>query len=562
MKLSDKIDRKFVESFDVSNWEVETEEGFVDILSSNKTIEYTVYLVKLDNKLELKCADTHILIDEWYNEVFAKDSLGIKVRTKLGNSLVISVENLGYTESMYDLSIDSKPHTFYANDILSHNTTTAAAYLLYYVIFNDHKTVAILANKSAAAREVMSRVQLMFEGLPIWLQQGIKTWNKGDIELENGSKIFTAATTSSGIRGKSVNMLYIDEISSIANNVAEEFFTSTYPVISAGKDTKILMTSTPIGFNYWWKVWNEAENGINGFIPFKAEWYEHPDRDEKWAKEQKGILGEVKFNQEVLCHFLGSANTLINGSTLSQMSPKPFIYSTPDGLDILEKPEPNHFYTITVDTSEGVGGDFSAFIVIDITSYPFKLVAKYKNNKISPMLYPNVIYKVAVEYNNAHILVEINKSQEVASILYDEYEYENMISVKRGTKGQIPVDGGYSKGILGVTTDKKVKRQGCLALKSIVEENKLLIFDTDIISEFSTFIEKGTSYAADSGAHDDLVMCLILFAWLSTSEYFKDMTNMDTRKELYQSHMDMIEANMLPVGWLDDGSSFPQYINF
>ena len=301
MKLSETIDRKFIESFNVSEWEVETENGFVDILSSNKTIEYVVYQIKLENGLELKCADTHILIDEYYNEVFAKDSLGVKIRTKIGIFVVKDVKCLGYSESMYDLSIDSEPHTFYTNDILSHNTTTSAAYILHYVTFNHYKTVAILANKSAAAREVMSRIQLMFEALPMWLQQGIATWNKGDIELENGSKIFTSATTGSGIRGKSVNMLYIDEISSIQNTIAEEFFTSTYPVISSGKDTKILMTSTPIGYNYWWKVWNEAENGINGFLPFKAEWHEHPERDEKWAAEQRAFLGEVKFNQEVLC---------------------------------------------------------------------------------------------------------------------------------------------------------------------------------------------------------------------------------------------------------------------
>jgi hypothetical protein len=262
------------------------------------------------------------------------------------------------------------------------------------------------------------------------------------------------------------------------------------------------------------------------------------------------------------CHFLGSANTLIDATTLGSLSPKPFVYSTQDGLDILEKPTPNHFYALVADTSEGVGGDFSAFVLIDITVYPFKLVAKYKNNKISPMLYPNVIHKVALEYNNAYVLIEINKSQEVAMILYDEYEYENMISVKRGTKGQVPVDGGYSKGLLGVTTDKKVKRQGCQALKSLMEEKKLLIFDTDVIGEFTTFIEKNGSFAGDSGAHDDLVMCLVLFGWLTSSEYFKDMTNMDTRKELYSAHMDMIESSMLPVGWLVDGTEQPQYVNF
>jgi len=307
-KLSDIVSRKFIESFDASDWEVETEDGFKSIISANKTIEYQVYHLKLDNGLEIKCADTHILIDENYNEIYAVDSLNHSIITKFGIASVISIEDLGYSENMYDLSVDSEDHTFYTNDILSHNTQTSAAYILWYVNFNDAKHVAILANKSSAAREVMSRLQLMFELLPAWLKRGVKTWNKGDIELDNASKVFTAATTGSGIRGKTVNMLYIDETAFIANTVAEEFFTSVYPTISSGTTSKILLSSTPLGYNHFWKFWTDAEKGANDFVPLFIPYWEIPGRDEAWAEEQRRQLGELKYCQEVLCV---AGNTII-----------------------------------------------------------------------------------------------------------------------------------------------------------------------------------------------------------------------------------------------------------
>ena len=300
-KLSDTVDKKFIESFSVSDWEIETEDGFVDIISSNKTVEYKVFSVVLENGLEIKCADTHILIDKDDNEIFAKDSLNRHIKTKIDISKVISVTNLGFSDNMYDLSIDSEKHTYYTNDILSHNTTTTVAYVLWYTLFQANKTVAIDANKDETAREVLSRYEFMYEYLPLWLQQGIKVWNKGDVELENGSKVFTGATTSSGLRGKSCNMLVIDEVSSIPNNVADEFFASTYPVISSGKTTKIIMISTPLGYNHFWKFWNDAKNGRNDFVSFFAPYWKVPGRDEDWAKEQLRLLGELKYNQEVSC---------------------------------------------------------------------------------------------------------------------------------------------------------------------------------------------------------------------------------------------------------------------
>ena len=432
-------------------------------------------------------------------------------------------------------------------------TITSAACILHYTIFNSNKTVAILANKSTAAREVLSRYQIMYENLPLWMQQGIKTWNKGDVELENGSKVFTSATSTSGIRGKSVNWLYIDEAAIIPNNVAEEFFTSTYPTIMAGETTKVLLTSTPLGYNHFWKYWNDAQENRNGFVALQIPYWKIPGRDDKWAEEQKAVLGELKFNQEVLCTFLGSSNTLIAADTIARLSPIPFMHEK-DGLDILEYPVPGHVYFTTVDTSRGIGGDYSAFTVIDTTEYPYKIVAKYRNNKISPLLYPTVIHKVSKDYNNAYVLVEINDiGQQVADIIHNDLEYENMIWVGSDARyGQVLSSSGRSS-VLGVRTTKQVKRIGCATLKSLVEENKLLVFDRDIISEFSTFIEHNGVFQADEGYNDDLTMTLVLFAWATNDPMFKDLMSASNREALYSSQMKSIEDELTPFGFIDNG---------
>ena len=425
-------------------------------------------------------------------------------------------------------------------------TVTSAACILHYTIFQEDKTVAIMANKASAAREVLNRYQIMYENLPLWMQQGVRVWNKGDVELENNSKVLTAATTAAAIRGKSVNWLYIDEAAIIPNNIADEFFTSVYPTISAGETTKILLTSTPLGYNHFWKFWNESVEGVNGFENMFIPYYEIPGRDEKWLGEQKQLLGDVKFNQEVMCEFLGSTNTLINAQTIARLSTKDPLY-TKSGLDIYEEPQEGHFYAMTVDTSRGIGGDFSAFIVADITKMPYKVVAKYRDNKVAPMLYPDIIGKVGKDYNDAFILVEVNDiGQQVAEILHQEVEYENMLSTVTEQARQY-VSPGFGKATKhGVTTSKQVKRQGCFTFKSLIEEQKLLVFDEHIIHEISTFTEKGNTYQADEGYHDDLVMCLVLFGWLTSQNFFKDMTDVNTREGLYKQQMGDIESNLTP----------------
>ena len=446
-------------------------------------------------------------------------------------------------------------------------TTVAAAYILWYTLFQESKTVAILANKASTAREIMSRYQLMFEHLPEWMQQGVKTWNKGDIELENGSVVFTAATTAAGIRGKSVNLLYIDEAAIIPNTIADQFFTAVYPVISAGQTTKILITSTPLGYNHFWKFWNDAVNKVNDFVPMFIPYSRIPGRDEAWALEQRRQLGELKYNQEVLCKFLGSSLTLIDSSTIEYMSTCPTVYSK-DGLDLYEYPikaerddeeklvRKPHSYVIVADTAKGVGGDYSAFVVIDITEVPYKLVGKYRDNKIAPMLYPTVIHKVARDFNDAYVLIETNSSEQVAHILHNELEYGNLVFVNRSTKTGQVVSGGFGGGKtqLGVNTDKRVKRIGCFTFKSLLEEKKLLVFDADVISEISTFIQVRDSYQADEGYHDDLVMPLVLFSWLTTNPYFREMSDVNIREAMYQERIKQIEEEVVPFGFIMSGN--------
>jgi hypothetical protein len=363
----------------------------------------------------------------------------------------------------------------------------------------------------------------------------------------------TNSYISNGVVSHNCSLLVIDEAAIIPNNIADDFFAAVYPVIFAGKNTKIIMTSTPLGYNHFWKFWTEAEQGKNGFVPVRVDYWEHPNRDEKWSEEQKKLLGEVKYNQEVRCEFLGSSNTLLSGDALSRLSALEPIYSH-NNLTLYEKPTVGHTYFIVVDVARGVGNDYSAFSLIDVTQHPYKLIGKYRDNTVSPLLFPSFIAKVGLEYNSAFILIETNDiGQQIADILHEDIEYENLIWVgTKGKAGQYITFGGSGSNI-GVRTTKQVKRIGCLNLKTMIEENKLLIFDPDVIFEFSTFIEKRGSFEADEGYHDDLVMTLVLFAWAAQDQVFRDLVNADTRRAIFEARMREIEDELLPLGFYNDG---------
>ena len=434
-------------------------------------------------------------------------------------------------------------------------STTCVSYLLHYAVFNDNVNIAILANKASTARDLLGRLQLAYENLPKWMQQGIISWNKGSLELENGSKISSNSTSSSAVRGGSYNVIFLDEFAFIPNHIADDFFASVYPTISSGQSTKVIIVSTPRGMNHFYRMWHDAERGKNEYVPTDVHWSEVPGRDAAWKEQTIANTSEQQFKVEFECEFLGSVDTLINSTKL-----KSLVYDDPlkrnKGLDIYSDPEHEHNYMITVDVARGIGNDYSAFVVMDITSFPYKVVAKYRNNEIKPMLFPNIIQSVAKAYNNAWILVEINDiGDQVANILHFDLEYDNILMCsQRGRNGQL-VGTGFSgkKSYLGVRMTAAVKKLGCSNLRTLIEDDKLLVSDYDIISEMTTFIQKNNTFQAEEGTNDDLMMCLVIFAWLVAQPYFKEMTNDDIRKRIYEEQEDQIEADMAPFGFISTG---------
>ena len=442
-------------------------------------------------------------------------------------------------------------------------STTVVAYLLYYAIFYDSVNIGILANKASTARELLGRLQLAYENLPKWMQHGILVWNKGNVELENGSKILAASTSASAVRGMSFNILFLDEFAFVPNHVAEQFFASVYPTITSGKSTKVIIISTPNGMNHFYKMWEDARRGKNGYVTNEVHWSQVPGRDAKWKEETIKNTSPRQFSQEFECDFLGSADTLISPAKLQNI---PFAdpIASNAGLDVYERVQKDHEYIITVDVARGIGGDYSAFIVFDITTMPYKIVAKYRNNEIKPVLFPSVIFQVCKEYNNPYVLVEVNDiGDSIAATLNYDLEYPNVLMcAMRGRAGQI-VGQGFSgnKTQLGVKMSVTVKKIGCANLKAIIEEDKLLFNDFQIFQELTTFVQKKQAWEADEGYHDDLVMCMVLFAWLVMQEYFREMTDQDVRRRIYEEQRNQIEQDMAPFGFIDDGLGDDTYID-
>ena len=434
-------------------------------------------------------------------------------------------------------------------------STTCVSYLLHYAVFNDNVNIAILANKASTAQDLLSRLQFAYEKLPKWMQQGIVSWNKRSLELENGSKIIAASTSASAVRGGSYNVIFLDEFAFIPNHIADEFFASVYPTISSGKSTKVLIVSTPKGMNHFYRIWHDAERGKNEYIPTDVHWSEVPGRDDKWKAQTIANTSEQQFKVEFECEFLGSVDTLVSAAKLRAL-----VYEDPiksnAGLDIYEEPQKDHNYVVTVDVARGVEKDYSAFTICDATSFPYRLVAKYRDNQIKPMLFPSIIKDLAVAYNKAYILVEVNDiGEQVGQILHMDLEYDNVLMcTMRGRAGQL-VGQGFSgkKSQMGVKMSKNVKKIGCMNLKTLIEGDKLDIKDYDTISELTTFIQKANSFEAEDGCNDDLAMCLVIFAWLIAQPYFKEMTDNDVRKRLYEEQKNQIEQDMAPFGFISDG---------
>ena len=516
--------------------------GNPNLKKTNTPVEFTK-----ENIIEYgKCAEDPLYFIKNYVQIVSLDH-GL-----------VPFEMYGFQEGMVSTMHDNR-FSIFKLPRQSGKSTIIISYLLHYALFNANVNIAVLANKSVTARDILSRLQLAYENLPKWMQQGIIAWNKGNIELENGSKIIAAATSSSAIRGGSYNIIFLDEFAFVPSNVAEQFFASVYPTITSGQNTKVIIVSTPHGMNMFYKIWVDAQERRNDYIATEVHWSEVPGRDEEWKKETIRNTSESQFNSEFECEFLGSIDTLISSRRL-----KTLVYRNPiqsnAGLDIYVRPENNNVYMITADVSRGTSNDYSAFVVFDVTEIPYKVVAKFRDNEIKPLLFPTKIHEVAKAYNQAYVMVEVNDiGEQVANALQFDLEYDNLVMASmRGRAGQI-LGAGFSGGRaqLGVRTTKAVKKIGCSNLKQLIEDNKLIIEDYDAVNELSTFIVRGSSYQADDGCNDDLVACMFMFAWATDQTYFKELTDNDIRRTMIREQQDMLEQDMAPFGFIVNGIDDP-----
>lgn len=439
----------------------------------------------------------------------------------------------------------------------SGKTTTNAAYLLWYIIVNEVKTVGILAHKASGAREVLERTKQMYESLPLWIQQGVKVWNKGSIELGNGCKVVAAATTSSAIRGLTISFLLLDEFAFIPSNNADEFFDSVYPTISSGKTSKISIFSTPKGMNHFYRMWQEATVGrMQGtklvkseFVPIEIAWNDIPGRDEAFMQKTINTIGLDSWNQEYATEFLGSVGSLISSQAIRNI-----VTATPivehDHMKVYEEAKKDRIYLATVDVARGAGGDYSVIVMTDITELPYKQVAVYRNNELNYLLLPGVIFEMAKKYNDAYVLIELNDNGEaVADDLFHGYEYDNILTTG-GTKGKI-VLGSWVNSKNGVRTTKQTKRLGCSLVKALIENQEYKVYDYDTVQEMSSFIAKAGSYEADSGATDDIMMCLVIFAWASNQAFFAELCDSNFKKKYIQDSQEKMMQELSPIGYWD-----------
>ena len=510
-----------------------------------------------------------LLKGEYVQQEFTKEQLAEYIKCSedpvyfIGNYVkVVTIDSGLVPFTMYDWQRSIVRSVFDNRFVIckiprqSGKTTTLVSCILHLVLFNPDYKAAILANKLKTATDIMDRVKIAYENLPKWLQQGVKEWNKTSVTLENGSKIVCSSTSSSAVRGSAYNFLLLDEFAFVPDQIAEQFFASVYPTITSGKTSKTVIVSTPNGLNLFYKMWQNAKNGKSEFKPVEANWWQVPGRDQRFKETTIRNTSERQWLSEYECEFLGSQETLIKASKIASLAFTTPIFETEEGMAVYENPIRGHIYGVTVDSSRSIGQDYNTATVIDVTSVPYKVVCKFRSNTIPVQIFPEIIKKIGDKYNEAYVLVEINDTgQQVADILKDDLEYENVISISiKGKKGQRVGEGfGGGRMYSGVKMSAQVKKVGCLILKEMIESDKLILNDFDMVSELSTYILKSGSYEATEGYHDDLVATLVMFAWLTTQEYFKDLVNLDVRKRIFEEKIRKLEEDMVPFGFMDIG---------
>jgi hypothetical protein len=557
LKLSDSIERKFVESYPCEV-DVKTDTGWEKSVMIHKTIPYEVWELHLEDGKMLECADDHIVFTENLEEVFVKNLHETAyVMTEDGPKMVTSVKNTGKYENMYDLELnDGSFHRYYTNGILSHNTTSMACYIVWCIIFRKRYKVGVAADKDETALEIIDRIKTAYEGLPYWMQQGVKKWDAHKVLLENGSKVDASATTKKTFRGKTYNLVLLDEFAFVDQNIADPFFTSIYPTVSKSDptipiplQTKMVIISTPNGLNHFHKLYDDADKGKSDFKAVEIRWNDVPGRDDKFKEATLRNIGEDRWEQEYNGSFLGSSTSLVPASKL-----KTLVFSEPreslQDISIWKPPVQGHTYFISCDVCQGKGLDYHAASVIDITAVPYEVVANFHNNTLDTMMYPSVIFELAKKYNEAFVLIELNNNgKQVSDILYYELEYENVLStMTRGRAGQVlTVESSTAK---GVTMTKPVKSTGCSNLKSLIMSDQLILNDHKYLKELSTFSIQGGQYKAENGSHDDMVMSLVTFSWATTETYFADLLDVNIRQELFEQRIKQLEEDLIPFGVL------------
>ena len=519
--------------------EIESYQGNPNLKKANQQLDWDANSVKE----MLKCSQDPVYFAETYMKIVSLDE---------------GLVNFTLRDYQKEMLWAMKENRYCAFNLSrqSGKSITVCAFLLWYIIFNEAKEVAILANKGDTAREILGRIQLAYQYLPKWLQHGTTIWNKGSFELENGSKIIAAATTSDNVRGHSISICYLDECAFIENY--DEFFASVFPTISSGSETKIIMTSTPKGLNHFYKTVKLGKEGKNGFKVIEVPWHKVPGRDDNWrVKTLEALNGdEEKFDQEFNIQFLGSSGTLISGWKLKEMVESRPIMKNEDGLRQYTAPIKDHMYIVVVDVARGKGLDYSAFSVVDITSMPYDQSCTFRSNGILAADYAEIVFNTAKMYNNAWVLVEINDiGEQVAWTLQNDLEYENIFMTERAGNQGKRLTAGFGGGSKdpGIRTTKPVKSTGCSMIKMLVEQNQLIVHDANTISEFTTFSKKNNTYEAEPGTTDDLVMGLVLFGWMTNQQYFKDLNNINTLTELREKTKEEIADDMTPFGFIDDG---------
>lgn len=496
-----------------------------------------------DNEMEefVKCFNDPIYFLKTYCEIVSLDHGVVKFRPH------------AYQKKMLRLMHENRFSIILAARQMG-KSVCIAGYLLWCAIFAKDQNIAILANKEAQAMDTLERLQMMYEGLPWFLQPGVSLWNSKRIKLGNGSKVFISSTRGSAARGKSITHIALDEFAFVDH--AEKFYGSVYPTISSGKKTKMIVSSTPNGMNMFYRMWQDAIDGKSEFKPFKATWDVHPDRDEKWKKTQIANMestspgaGARQFRQEFDCVFEGSSDTLLSSECLKML--KHVVPLTQDkNSRIYEQPIKEHIYIVTVDVSEGVEKDSSVISVFDATAIPYRHVAVWQNNTTTPIKLAPVVVQIAKRYKEAFVVVENNSigNTTATSIWYD-YDYDNCLRTVDNRQNTEVRAAGDS--IIGVKMTEKVKLRGCSVMKDLIESGLLEVKDRNTIEELQSFTKTGRSWKAESGKHDDLVMTLVSFAWFTSQAYFADMVNIDTRGAILEKTG---EEELLGSIWLCDGT--------